>query len=396
MIARSYPNNVFETLGLWTERPARELVRFVDVQVISPVPYCPPLPRHGRLAQYARFRDVARYEDRGGIKVHRPRFLTGPGSSLQCVEHRSYSGAVARAAAAVRREFAFDLIHAHFVYPDAVAAWRLSRRYRVPFLITDQAPWHPWLERPCVRKWALRAARDATHLTAVSGYLRDTIIRYLGAGARVHVIPNGVDEDEFFPSPPSERAADQILFVGFVNFNKGIDVLLEAMLEIRQRRPSARLLLAGGSFYRNTRLEEGRLRQLAVDLGVSDSVEFLGRRAPDEVARLMRQSAVVVLPSRAETFGAVLVEALASGTPVVATRSGGPDDIVSNGVGHLVPVEDSAALAASIVDVLEHPERYDADELRSYALERFRWSAVAGEFAALYRDAVEQHQATKV
>ena len=102
----------------------------------------------------------------------------------------------------------------------------------------------------------------------------------------------------------------------------------------------------------------------------------------------MAESAVVVLPSRAESFGAVLVEALACGTPVVATRCGGPEDIVRDGVGELVPVEDPVALAEALGRVLAEPARYDREHLRRYAVERFGWDVIVEQVHDVYRDAV--------
>jgi glycosyltransferase involved in cell wall biosynthesis len=102
----------------------------------------------------------------------------------------------------------------------------------------------------------------------------------------------------------------------------------------------------------------------------------------------MAESAVVVLPSRAESFGAVLVEALACGTPVVATRCGGPEDIVRDGVGRLVPVDDAEALADELARVLAHPDLYEARRLREYALRRFGWDAIADEVRDVYLGAI--------
>ena len=106
--------------------------------------------------------------------------------------------------------------------------------------------------------------------------------------------------------------------------------------------------------------------------------------AQDEVARLMAESAVVVLPSRAESFGAVLVEALACGTPVVATRCGGPEDIVTPEDGELVPVGDADALADAVATVLRDTGRFRPEELRERALERFGWPTVVRRTTAVY------------
>ena len=102
----------------------------------------------------------------------------------------------------------------------------------------------------------------------------------------------------------------------------------------------------------------------------------------------MAESAAVVLPSRAESFGAVLVEALASGTPVVATRCGGPEDIVQDGMAELVSVEDTVALADALSRVLAASGRYDRARLRQFAVERFGWNTIVDRIHAVYQEAV--------
>jgi glycosyltransferase involved in cell wall biosynthesis len=99
----------------------------------------------------------------------------------------------------------------------------------------------------------------------------------------------------------------------------------------------------------------------------------------------MATSAVLVLPSMLESFGAVLIEALACGTPVVSTRCGGPEDIVVDEVGRLVPVGDALALSRAVEDVLEDPHRYPVERLRHYALSHFSWDIVAERILSVYR-----------
>jgi teichuronic acid biosynthesis glycosyltransferase TuaC len=386
-LARAYPNNVIDTLGTWTAGLVRELARHCDVRVISPTPYCPPLPHRGPLRQYTRFRSVLKDERRDGIDVFHPPFVIGPGQRFACLEHHAYEFAVRGLAERLHRTAPFDLIHAHFIYPDGVVASRLAKRWGVPFVVTDQAPWEPWLDRRCIRSAAVPAARAAAHLVCVSEFLRSTIRHYLGESADVEVIPNGVDPDAFPLGPAAERAGRQIAYVGLINFNKGIDVLLEAMKLVAEEDADAHLVLVGGSYYRNTHLQEERLRHRASELGLDDRVTFAGRRRPQEVARVMRQSAVLTLPSRAETFGSVLIEALASGTPVVASASGGPQEVVDDSVGRIVPVGDAPRLAEALLEVLAKPERYPHERLRAYALERYAWPSVAERYLHLYRRA---------
>ena len=159
----------------------------------------------------------------------------------------------------------------------------------------------------------------------MSRSVRDMIAQCTGSSERIRVVPNGVDGSVFTQARPDARHdPNQILFVGFPNHNKGLDILFHAMRQLWQRRPLARLLLVGGTFYRHPRRQEEALRRLARELELGDRVRFLGPQPPHEVARLMRQSALLVLPSRAESFGAVLVEASLAARPFWRRAAGGP------------------------------------------------------------------------
>jgi glycosyltransferase involved in cell wall biosynthesis len=289
----------------------------------------------------------------------------------------------------LHRRFPFDLIHAHFTYPDGVVACLLGRKYGVPVVITEHSLWLPWMEQyPLVRRQAVWAANACAAHLAVSESLRQSIVRVTGHPEKVQVLPNAVDGAVFRPASEHPRKPGQILFVGAARHAKGVDLLLRALPEVRRQYPGARLVLAGDPFYASYRREAARLKQLARDLGIADSVAVVGGKTPAEVAKLMAESTVVVLPSRRETFGAVLIEALACGTPVVATRCGGPEEVVTPAVGMLVPPEDPPALAAALVDVLEHPSRYAAAALREYALSHYGMPIVARQLADVYAAAL--------
>ncbi len=387
VLARSYPNNIQPHLGLWTEGFVQAISKQCEVCVVSPVPYCPPLPSR---ISYTRFRRIERRQRVNGIEVFRPRFLVGPGYLLHSFEADAYGWGVHREVERLHREFEFNLIHAQFSYPDGVVAARLGKQYKVPMLITEHAPWRPWMDNyPRVRRQAVWASSLSASHIVVSRYVQETIAHFTGEPEKLHVIHVGVDGSLFTPLPTGHKPdPNRILYVGQINFNKGVDILLQAMRLLVERRPSLRLTLIGGSFYRHQRLQEQKIRSLAKEPGLRGCVEFLGERSPHEVAEQMRQNALLVLPSRAESFGAVLVEALACGTPVVATRCGGPEDIVTEDVGMLVPPEDPAALSQAIEHVLAHRQRYDPAHLRKYALENFGWEHIASQTIDLYHQAL--------
>lgn len=387
VLSRNYPNELMPQLGLWVEGSVRSLSEQCNLRVVAPTPYCPPLPG---FPKYRRFRRVPLQERLNGIEVSHPRFLAGPGFSLYNLEASAHYWSIRNHIDQLRRTFPFDLIHAHFGYPDGVVAARLARRYAVPFVITEHASWRPWMDKyPRVRRQVLRASQQCAFHIGVSRCTCESISHFTGETGKLRMIHNGVDPTMFTSLPDNRMPlANQILYVGVMRRVKGVDILLRAMRQLINRQPEARLILVGGGFYNSYSLEEKWLKELAQELGLSRNVEFVGLKSPVEVAKYMRESTMLVLPSRRETFGTVLVESLASGTPVVATRCGGPAEILNEKVGLLVDPDDVNSMAEAMASILERRQSYKARELRDYALTKFSWTRIAAQTLELYGEAI--------
>jgi len=247
-----------------------------------------------------------------------------------------------------------------------------------------------------VRSQAVWAARNSAFHIAVSKSVRDEIARFMGDSPGLRVIPNGIDTSLFtLPRTRVERKPNQILFVGAVRPVKGLDVLLKALRQLKDNGRDLRLLVIGEAFFRAYRAEYDQLRLMARDLELESQVDFIGGKTPDQLVPYMQESATLVLPSRKESLGMVLVEAIACGTPVVATLCGGPEDIVNDRVGVLVPPEDPAALAAGIAHILDHRDSYNPEELRAYAVAKFSWEQVTTQVMALYQEAIANRRRAK-
>jgi glycosyltransferase involved in cell wall biosynthesis len=392
VLSRNYPNSVFPTLGLWAEGVVHLTSRFADIKVISPVPYCPPLP--GLPENFARFRRVERHRWDGEIEIFHPRIVIPPGSMLHGSEQWPYYARVAPLAHKLRREFPFELIHAHFTYPDGWVAAKLGERYGVPVIITEQAAWRPWMDNfPRVRRSAMWAAKHCAFHVAISRAHRETITHFTGETPRLRLIPDAVDGDVFtLPANGRQRISNQILLVGAIRHVKGADILARALRLLVDRGRDVKLVHVGESFYGGWRRDFEEFQQLMNELGLGARVEYAGKKPTSELVRYMQDSALLVLPSRRESLGLVLAEALACGTPVVSTRCGGPEDIVTDDVGVLVPPEDPEALANGLDHVLARLERFDGHALRAHALEHFGFDSVARRLSALYQEALESRR----
>lgn len=384
VVARTYPNPVLPALGLWARRIVAASMPDAAPTVIAAVPYVPPGVPFQALVRY---RGVPRWLVTDGLEVWHPRVPGALAQGLHSLDARLAYPWVRRLADRLHAEHRFDLVHAHFIYPDGVIGARLARRYGIPLVVTEHAYWLPWMrDYPAVWRQVRRALPAVHTVTAASESLRGEIEAMAAGGVRTALLPNVLDDRVFAARAAGEpRDPDQLLFVGVIRKVKGLDVLVRALPRVLDRRPRARLLVQGPAFFRGYRSDEREVRRLVRRLGLDDRVRLTGTASPEEVALAMRRSAVVVVPSRRETFCTVIVEAHASGTPVVATRCGGPEEVLDAEGGVLVPSEDPAALAAGIEGVLARRESFDAGRLRARAVARYGMAVSSERIGALYR-----------
>jgi glycosyltransferase involved in cell wall biosynthesis len=195
-----------------------------------------------------------------------------------------------------------------------------------------------------------------------------------------------IREDMFLP-PESLRETNPFIFfwAGRLEHVKGIDVLLEAADLLKKRvNGGFRLRLAGkGSLSSELELKSERL-------GLSEEVIFLGRISREEMQNEMRGANCFVLPSRYEAFGAVLIEAMASGLPVIATRSGGPDSIVTSENGLLIDTNDAIQMASAMEQMITNYISYSASNIRSFAIAHYGQTAVMKKYDELFQKILNQ------
>ena len=273
----------------------------------------------------------------------------------------------------------FDLIDAHYLYPDGVAALALGRRLGIPVVVTargsdvTQMPDHAW-----PRRQVLRVIRESAALIAVSGGLRERLID-LGAPAdKVTVLRNGVDLARFRPADRvAARAAlgldgPALVSVGGLIARKRHDLTIAALALL----PEWRLLIAGEG------PERGRLEALAASRGLAGRVRFLGPLPHAELAPLYTAADISVLASEREGWANVLLESMACGTPVVASRiPGNPEVVAAPAAGRIVAANTPEGFAAAIRDLAAATDRAAT---RAYA-EDFSWDATsAGQMAVFH------------
>ncbi|HWB54840.1 MAG TPA: glycosyltransferase family 4 protein, partial [Tepidisphaeraceae bacterium] len=340
-----YPNGTSPNHGIFVENRLRHLLDSgeASTRVVAPVPLFPF--RAKIFGRYARLAEVPRVEERNGIQVHHPRYPVVPKIGMT-IAPASLFMACLPLLRRLRRRRDFDLIDAHYFYPDGVAATMLGKIMKKPVVITARGtdinliPSHPMARRQI--QWA---ARDAEGIVAVSEALKDALVALGVRPERVSVLRNGVDLTTFRPENREQArhafglANPTLLSVGQLIERKANDLIVGALPSL----PEFTLILAGDG------PERRPLENLAARLGVSDRVRFLGAVPHSQLSKVYSAADILVLASSREGWPNVLLEAMACGTPVIASNVwGNPEVVTSPEAGRLMDERTSARIAQTV------------------------------------------------
>ncbi|MET9908250.1 glycogen synthase [Streptomyces sp. NPDC006476] len=378
LLTREYPPDVYGGAGVHVEFLARELSSLVDLEV-----HC--------------------WGEGRGVGVVRHRSWAALDTANDAL--RTFSVDLAMAAGLEGRE----LVHSHTWYAN-LGGHLAKMLYGVPHVMTAHSlePLRPWKAEQlgggyALSSWAERTAiESADAVIAVSGAMREDILTCYPTldPAKVHIVHNGIDTTLYHPDHGTDvldrigldRTRPFILFVGRITRQKGVPHLLRAVRDID---PAAQVVLCAGA--PDTPEIDQEFRDLYQELSrVREGVHWIPQMLPrPEVIQLLTHAAVFVCPSVYEPLGIVNLEAMACGTPVVASRVGGIPEVVDDGrTGVLVQVDDDfeAALARALDAVIGDPEgaRRMGEAGRVRAVEEFGWDAVARRTVGLYEEILKQ------
>lgn len=374
-----YPNAAQPGHGLFVEGRLRHLVDSgrVSATVVAPVPWFPF--RSAMFGSYARFAAVPRQETRHGIRILHPRYPVIPKLGMSIAPWLMY-----RALLPVLRKLNaggadFDLIDAHYFYPDGVAAARLGAVIGKPVVISARGTDVTWIPRyRRARRQIRRAAKSAAALVTVSQALKDSLVALGVDPGKVTVLRNGVDLERFGPRDRAPLRASLgldgpvWLTVSHLVELKGVDIAIEALTRV----PDVTLLIAGNG------PQERTLRRLVDRLGLHERVRFLGAIPNAELCDYYNVADAMVLASSREGMPNVVLESLACGTPVLATHVGGtPELITAPEAGELMRERCPEALAHAWNALrARNPDRCTT---RKFA-ESLGWEPVVAAQCALY------------
>lgn len=376
-----FPNSADRHRAVFVENLVRVMRSRCAVSVVSPVPYAPPLLRFlPRLRAHSR---IGYEEDVDGILVLHPQFLVIP--KMNWLSGFSYFVGILPLLHRLVRKQRVDLLHVHCAYPDGVGGALAARVLGLPYVVTAHgSDINIYATHHSLRSQIRWALRGAIGVIAVSRDLETKVRRLLhGTTTPLNCIPcAGFDTGTFFPRPKVESRAALglgqctrvVVFVGELVPVKGVDLLVKAWARLQQDR-------AVGSKDQLVIIGDGRCRadleRCVATTGIGENVQFIGAIPQTEVSRWIAASDLLCLPSHNEGTPNVIVEALASGVPVVATRVGGVPELVREGInGLLVPPGQAGALADKLAQGLSR--KWDVQTI-SQSVAHLTWANIAAK-----------------
>jgi len=271
-----------------------------------------------------------------------------------------------------------DIVHAHFTSQAYMAAKTMDAT--TPLVVTEHSS--GIMKSPVgleTMRIARIAYRRANKLIAVSSQLGCRIKTLFGYDSSC--IPNTFDNSLFkYSGGAKQRDPFRIVSVGNLNSGKRMDIAILAFESFHQAFPDSEMIICGDG------PEREPLNNLIAERSLKNSVTLLGACPPKQVAKVLSESNLFVLASKSETFGVVFIEALASGLPLIGTRCGGPEDIINEGNGVLVDVDDFHALSEAMIHIASNPEHYKGAELSREAISKYSPHRVALRILKVYEE----------
>ena len=384
-----FPNAARPNHGVFVENRLRHLLATgaATSTVVAPVPWFPSTARW--FGDWARNARAPHTEQRNGLAVLHPRYPVLPRIGMSVAPWLLFRAMLPLVRAMHARE-AFDAIDAHYFYPDGVAAVWLGRQLGLPVVITARGTDVTLFPRYAVPRRLIRGAiRDAAALISVSAALKAALVELGAPPGKVTVLRNGVDTTLF--RPPDDREAARralglcgptLISVGLLIERKGHHHVIEAMRQL----PEFGLLIVGEG------PDHARLAGLIERHGLGGRVRLLGPRPHAELPSLYGAADALVLASSREGWANVLLEAMACGTPVVASNIPGNPEVVREAAAGVIAETNTPDGFAAAVQRL-FAALPDRAATRAYA-ERFGWDETTAGQLAVFRQVIDERRNT--
>lgn len=275
-----------------------------------------------------------------------------------------------------------NLIHCHVSYPAGYVGMKLSEKYNIPFIISEHMgpfPFERFLENGKISDDVQLPLKKAKKVISVSNALAESIKSY---GIEIpEVIPNMVNENAYFPGTYKDRN-DKFVFFTLCNMidSKGIPDLLNAIKIVLKKNICVEFRFAGDG------VDLEKYIKFTKENNMDDFVKWLGQLNYEQKLSEYQNCDCFILTSKHESFGIVFVEALACGKPVIATKCGGPEDIINDKNGLLVKTGNVEEISKAILYMADNTDKYDSQKIREDFLNRFSRKVVTEKIVNIYKE----------
>lgn len=365
-----FPSSAQPNSGVFIRERMFRVGKQLPIVVVSPVAWF-PLQGLIRLVKPGFRPQPPKFELQQGIEVYYPRFLSIPGLLKQWDGFMMALGALP-IMVRLKRKHRFNLIDAHFAYPDGYAAAWLGRWFKAPVTITLRGTEVSLSKFPARKLRIVSALQRATKIFSVADSLKRHVVALGIDSNKIQVVGNGVDADKFHPVDRAEARRDLnlpegapvLISVGGLVDRKGYHRVIEVLPLLLKAFPGLMYLIVGGACAEGNNRKQ--LEQQVADLNLQNHVRFLGPLPSEQLKSPLSASDVFVLSTANEGWANVFLEAMACGLPVITTDVGGNSEVVNDAsLGTIVPFGDASALQLALSDALN--KQWDKQAIRHYA-----------------------------
>lgn len=388
IITNLFPNPQDPLRGVFVAHMVERLRKRCDITVISPLPWFPNILILNKLKQWQGFSLVPKEAVRNGMQVYYPKFFAVP--KMGFLHSFFIFLSICSLVKSLKKQGKVDLINAHWVFPDGVAASWVARLLKIPFVISAHGCDINLYSSFKLRRFQIiRALKNSDKITVVSNAQKLKIRDFGLPDEKTVVIKNGVEFDSFNLKDKLhcrqrfglDKDIKVILFVGQIIEVKGITYLFDAIIQLKSRYDNFKVFLIG----------DGNLKKKFEDVvsknGLREKVVFLGQKSREEIPYWFGLSDVLCLPSIREGCPTVVLESLASGRPVVASRVGGIPELINESNGILFEPRNSDSLSKALHLALE--KEWNDKQIQD-TVGIYTWENIANTFSGIFQDVLKK------
>ncbi len=381
-----FPNKIKPDSGIFIKRRMLAYAKRnnCEIRVVAPVPY---FPKIRGLKKYAHFSKIPQREIIDDVIVYHPRYPLIPKMSMP-VHGKLIYYAVKGLIRKIYREFRFDVIDGHFIFPDCQAATQLGESFKVPVIVSARgSDIHQYIYFSLIRPQIIKTLKKSTKIISVCQALKDLMVGLGIKQNKISVIPNGVDTGLFYPLDKKSSKeklgfganTKMILSVGSLISLKGHDLTINAVSHLVKKNYNVQFCIIGNGIKRQ------ELERLIKELDLTDNVSLIGHVPNDKLTLWYNAADVFCLSSAREGWANVLTESLACGTPVVATNVFGALEIVKDDSTGILVKRTVGDITDGLITALNR--QWNQGKISQETCER-TWDVVAEEVDSILNAAV--------